>query len=161
MEKQITIRKSVLAKIVAACHDSKTETPGGTGLHFLVMDKFSDIETIKYLVEACPELLSAQDNYGDTPLHIAFRHVKYEYAEYLISKGADKTAKNKTRETPLQVFDTRINRYGVPYTTIGSYKYGYTEEQREKVQEKLSRQKERFRQLFTTYFQIHQKLVDY
>jgi len=49
-----------------------------------------DVEGVKHLVEARPELVNAQYNY--TPaIHFAVREGRIEVAEYLIDRGAETT----------------------------------------------------------------------
>jgi ankyrin repeat protein len=53
-----------------------------------------DVKKLKELLQADPKLVSAKDNDGDTPLHVAALHGQLAAAQFLIGAGADVNAKN-------------------------------------------------------------------
>ena len=62
-----------------------------------------DLAKIKELVKKNPELVNAKNSNQNTPLHIAAESDNEVIAEYLIEKGADLTAMNGSKFTPLMV----------------------------------------------------------
>jgi len=64
---------------------------------------FGDYELVDRLLSSNPALVNARDKYGFTPLHGVVGEHHFEMAEYLISKGADVTAKNDSGITPLHL----------------------------------------------------------
>ena len=60
-----------------------------------------DIETVKALLNADPQLLNAADAAGYTSLHKAAYNNRYDVAEYLISKKADVNAATRSGSVPL------------------------------------------------------------
>ncbi|HEY2470999.1 MAG TPA: ankyrin repeat domain-containing protein [Terracidiphilus sp.] len=53
-----------------------------------------DMKKLKELLQSDPKLVSAKDNEGDTPLHVAVLHGQLQAAQALIDAGADVNAKN-------------------------------------------------------------------
>lgn len=57
--------------------------------------------------------IDSQDEYSETPLHIACRYLNYRLADILIRLGADISKENKAGETPLNMVksdDLRMNK---------------------------------------------------
>lgn len=53
-----------------------------------------DVKKIQEVLASDPKAVNAQDNDGDTPLHLAALHGQYKAAEALIAAGADVNMKN-------------------------------------------------------------------
>ncbi len=62
-----------------------------------------NIEKVKALVEAEPQVLTITDENRDTPLHHAARQKQPELVLYLISKGAEVNSRNTNLRTPLHL----------------------------------------------------------
>ena len=62
-----------------------------------------NIEKVKALVEADPQVLTITDENRDTPLHHAARQKQPEMVLYLISKGAEVNSRNTNLRTPLHL----------------------------------------------------------
>ena len=60
-----------------------------------------DLETIRTLVTAHAELVSATDDSDRTPLHLAASYGRQEVAAFLLDSGADIDAREEDGETPL------------------------------------------------------------
>lgn len=63
--------------------------------------KAGDLAKVKAVVEADPQVLNAQDHYGQTPLVAALQAEKPEIAAFLIAGGADVNARDTAGATPL------------------------------------------------------------
>jgi ankyrin repeat protein/L-ascorbate metabolism protein UlaG (beta-lactamase superfamily) len=68
-------------------------------IHDLVRQ--GDIERIKGLIEAHPELVHAGDDRSCTPLHFAVNRGDSELVHFLLDMGADKNARDADGDTPL------------------------------------------------------------
>jgi uncharacterized protein len=53
-----------------------------------------DLKKVQEILASDPKALNAQDNEGDTPLHLAALHGEYKVAEALIAAGANVNVKN-------------------------------------------------------------------
>jgi hypothetical protein len=63
-----------------------------------------DLEKVKLLVKEHPDLVSSKDEqYGQTPLHIAVFNGHKDVAEFLLANKADVNAKAKNGSTPLHL----------------------------------------------------------
>src|SRR5256885_2242803 len=62
-----------------------------------------DFDEVERLVAADPQLINAADAYGCLPLHYAVGYGWEDLVEYLLSKGADATARIPGGATPLHV----------------------------------------------------------
>jgi ankyrin repeat protein len=63
--------------------------------------KSGDLEKVKALLKANPDLVNSKDSNGETPLHIAAAKGYKDVAELLLANKADVNAKDSTDETPL------------------------------------------------------------
>ena len=73
-------------------------TDGGeTPLHFMAY--LGDSDAIRLLVENGSNI-SAIDNFGNTPLHMAVRHRQAHAVDQLLTFGADPKIKNAENHTP-------------------------------------------------------------
>lgn len=63
--------------------------------------KAGNLEQVKALLKANPDLISSKDDNGVTPLHWAAIRGHKDVAEYLIVNNADVNAKSNTGLTPL------------------------------------------------------------
>lgn len=66
-----------------------------------------NLEGLKALVEKDPELVSAKDKDGRTPLHWACRGVHLEAVKFLVDKGADVNAEDSNKVVPLHSLAVR------------------------------------------------------
>jgi ankyrin repeat protein len=73
----------------------------GDEIHDAARD--GDLEKIKTLVKAKPDLVSSKDAAGLTPLHIAAVYGRKEMAEFLLAKNSSVNAKANHDETPLRL----------------------------------------------------------
>ncbi len=64
--------------------------------------KRGDLETVKALIKANPDLVFSKDNNGQTPLHFAAGKDHMEMVKLLLTYKADINAKDNQDETPLQ-----------------------------------------------------------
>jgi ankyrin repeat protein len=62
-----------------------------------------NLEEVKALIEANPQLVMVKDETGETPLHHAALQKQPEMVLYLISKGADVNIKDVNLRTPLHL----------------------------------------------------------
>ena len=69
-----------------------------TPLHFSILH--GDIEAVKYFIEEKGVNLYHINFQGNTYLHVAANFGRYNIIQYLLSKGLDKTTKNKESQTP-------------------------------------------------------------
>jgi len=67
-----------------------------------------DFDQVKAMVESEPRLINAQPAGRWSALHQAAAAGNAEVVKWLLSKGADPTAKNKDGQTPLQVADNEV-----------------------------------------------------
>jgi len=66
-----------------------------------IATQFSGIEVIKKIVENCDAFtLVSSNNYGNTPLHNAYKYNTQEVIDYLKRKGSDDTIKNNDGYIP-------------------------------------------------------------
>ena len=65
--------------------------------------KAGDLEKVKALLTANPDLVDSKDKESDTPLHLTVRWGRHgkEMAELLLTNKADVNAKDKIGQTPL------------------------------------------------------------
>ncbi|NCX93298.1 MAG: hypothetical protein EBX40_01310, partial [Gammaproteobacteria bacterium] len=70
----------------------KNDTPSSQ----LFLDVYAGTQTLSQMLEDV-------DEQGDTPLHHACRHANTEVASELLQKGASRTAKNHSNQTPILV----------------------------------------------------------
>ena len=63
--------------------------------------KNGDLETVKALLKANPDLVSSKGQYGDSPLHLAATAGHKDVAVLLLANKADVNAKNNAGGTPL------------------------------------------------------------
>jgi ankyrin repeat protein len=68
-----------------------------------------DLEGIKTLIEKDPDLLSARDKDGRTPLHWACRGVHLEVVKFLVDKGTDVNSEDSNKVVPLHSLAVRNN----------------------------------------------------
>ena len=80
---------------------------GTTTLH-LISEK-GELKQVKYISSFFKDI-NIQDNFLQTPLHHAARNIQYDNKEriynvikYLLSKGADKSIKDKMKRTPYDI----------------------------------------------------------
>merc|ERR1712048_802767 len=73
-------------------------TQGATAL--IMAAQVGHIDIVTFLVEGAGAKVSTTNANKDTPLHLACKWDQKPVAEYLVGKGADKTAKNKQKKTP-------------------------------------------------------------
>ena len=64
---------------------------------------------VRLLVDGGAADVNARDKDNDAPLHTAFRNNRFDIAECLLDKGADKDAKNNRGETPIQLAPQPMN----------------------------------------------------
>lgn len=64
---------------------------------------FGDLAAVAQLLNTDPESVNATDQYGFTPLHGVAGEDQFEMANYLISRGANVSARNDTGITPLHL----------------------------------------------------------
>ena len=69
------------------------------------MCKDWDFDQVKAMIEAEPRLVNVQPSGRWSALHQAAASGEREVVEWLLSKGADRAAKNRDGQTPLQVAD--------------------------------------------------------
>ena len=62
-----------------------------------------DLENVKALVNAGPDLVFSKDNQGLTPLHWAAQNGPTEMVEFLLRNMADVNAKDNNGRTPLDI----------------------------------------------------------
>jgi ankyrin repeat protein len=60
-----------------------------------------DLDRVKALIDASPELINATDEYGHTPLHLAASGGQNEIAEFLLAKDADVKVLNIQNQSAL------------------------------------------------------------
>jgi len=65
--------------------------------------KAGDMEMAKALLKDNPKMVSSNDGYGKTPLHLAVQEGHKSIVELLLDKGADANAKDNDGETPLHI----------------------------------------------------------
>ena len=63
----------------------------------------NDTDRLRELVDQAPDVVTATEDYGMTPLHWAARAGAMECATILVAEGADLNALNKAQRTPLQL----------------------------------------------------------
>jgi ankyrin repeat protein len=68
---------------------------------FITAARSGDTRAVKKLIAGSPDLVSARDRAGSTPLHHAAAFGSFAVMELLIDKGADVNAVNKRKSTPL------------------------------------------------------------
>ncbi|MGA3079904.1 MAG: ankyrin repeat domain-containing protein [Terracidiphilus sp.] len=85
-------------------------TPGFCGpIHDAA--RAGDLAKVKSLVKAHPDLVSSKDDqYGQTPLHIAAFNDRKDVAEFLLASKADVNAKAKNGSTPLHLAAAKGNK---------------------------------------------------
>lgn len=64
---------------------------------------FGDFDAVERLLKLDPASVNATDEYGFTPLHGVAGEDQLEMADYLISKGANVSARNDVGITPLHL----------------------------------------------------------
>src|SRR5262245_42201446 len=64
---------------------------------------FGDFDRVEELLALDPAAVNKTDEYGFTPLHGVAGEEQFVMAEYLISKGANVSARNDTGITPLHL----------------------------------------------------------
>lgn len=74
--------------------------------------KANDLEKVKALFEANPQLAQARDESGRTPLHWACLGVHYEMLQFLVEKGADVNAQDNEGITPLHSLASKARAEG-------------------------------------------------
>jgi ankyrin repeat protein len=85
-------------------------TPGFCGpIHDAA--RTGDLAKVKSLVNEHPDLVSSKDEqYGQTPLHIAAFNDHKDVAEFLLTNKADVNAKAKNGSTPLHLAAAKGNK---------------------------------------------------
>jgi ankyrin repeat protein len=63
--------------------------------------KKGDLEKVRALLKANPDLISSKDNYGMTPLHYAVAQHQKDTVQLLLANKVDVNAKDKAGWTPL------------------------------------------------------------
>ena len=67
-----------------------------------------DLEKVKALLKANPDLVSSKDEYGRTPLELAAPNGHKDVLELLLANGADVNAKDNTGQAPLDIADADV-----------------------------------------------------
>jgi len=70
------------------------------GEQFLAYCVKGDLEDVRKLVEAYPEIVGVRGGYNRTPLHFAAAYGHKDVVSYLLENGADPTALDEYSETP-------------------------------------------------------------
>jgi ankyrin repeat protein len=119
---RLTVVKYILekTKVDVNAQDEK----GSTALH-LACER-ENLKVIKFLINKMKANLNVEDQKGRTPLHVLPRSYvpKTQITTFLVNKGANVMAKDKSGESPLQfaISELRIKRYLVFYKEIEIYK---------------------------------------
>lgn len=80
---------------------------GCTPLHYAIA--INGIEAVDYLLSKGASINEPAKLLGYTALHFAAVYGRVGIVELLVTKGADKSATDKMGQTPLQLFDDRLN----------------------------------------------------
>ena len=64
----------------------------------------NDVERVRGILDAAPELLNVRDGNGDAPLHVAAESVSLEIIRLLIERGARQDARDGEGRTALEIF---------------------------------------------------------
>ncbi len=75
------------------------EVYSGPKIHLAAMR--GDLEQVRSMIVLDPELVKAQDKYGNSPLHIAAYKGRTEIVEFLLSEGAEVNTMSKFGGTAL------------------------------------------------------------
>ena len=76
--------------------------------------RFGDLDRVKSLVAAEPELVKVKDEKGFLPLHWAARFDHREIAQFLLSHGAEVDGRESHEMTPLHIAAASSSTTAVP-----------------------------------------------
>jgi hypothetical protein len=91
-----------LRRVGTLLHDVIWRSERRSDLHLVCDDSSSDAEDVYRLVYERGANVNEQDNYGNTPLHVACYHGNQDIVEALMSCGADVNITNDDKRTPAQ-----------------------------------------------------------
>ena len=86
---------------VSGSSGRKKTKKGGAGL---------PLSLLQELLALCPDLLDLPAVNGDTPLHVACKWGRRDASRMLVSLGAQVTAKNEDRDTPLDLATPKLSQ---------------------------------------------------
>jgi 26S proteasome non-ATPase regulatory subunit 10 len=92
---------SVWKRLFGVKESPKPATPKTIDTRIHDAAKSGDLEKVKTLLKANPDLVSSKDDEGRTPLHSAAANGQKDVAELLLASKADVDAKNNSGCTPL------------------------------------------------------------
>lgn len=81
----------------------EVDKKGMTALHYACQQKDYEVVKAHESLQGLKEVLQAKDSDCNTPLHLSCRNLSIRIIKYLISKGANVNARNKSKLTPLHI----------------------------------------------------------